>query len=295
MKVARFVGAAAGAAGACVAYGFLEARLYRTRRHVVPCLPPGAAPIRVLQISDTHLQASNRRLTSFLTSLGHEEYDLVIASGDMLGGPEAVEPLAEVLNSLKAATARLFVFGSSDYYVPRLRNYFSYFRRPGSRRRRRRKSRNRTEEFRRLLVDDGWMDLTNRTIEIKLGTLRTQVTGLDDPHLFRDDRTLLVRDPAADFAVCLVHDPAPYDDAARARYDLVISGHTHGGQVRFPIVGALVTNSTLPPKLARWASPIGDAGDSWLFVSPGLGTGRFAPFRFLCPPEASILELTTRT
>jgi predicted MPP superfamily phosphohydrolase len=242
----------------------------------------------VLQISDTHLQVSNRRLTDFLASLGGEEYDLVIASGDMLGGPESVEPLAGALNGLKATTARLFVLGSSDSYVARLRNYF---RRPGSRRRRGRRSRNRTEEFRRLLVDEGWMDLTNRTVEVKLGPLRTQVTGLDDPHLFRDDRTLLVRDPGADFAVCLVHDPAPYADAARARYDLVISGHTHGGQVRFPIVGALVTNSTLPRQLARWDSQV---GESWLFVSPGLGTGKFAPFRFLCPPEASILELTAR-
>jgi predicted MPP superfamily phosphohydrolase len=247
----------------------------------------------VLQVSDTHLQASNQRLLGFLRSLAGEEYDLVIASGDMLGGPDSVEPLAEALNGLAATTARLFVLGSSDYYVPRLRNYWSYFRRR-ARRRRRRTSRNRTEDFRRLLVEGGWMDLTNRTVEIKLGSLRTQVTGLDDPHLFRDDRTLLVRDPAADFAVCLVHDPAPYADAARAHYDLVISGHTHGGQVRFPIVGALVTNSTLPRHLARWESPIGDTGHSWLYVSPGLGTSRFAPFRFLCPPEASILELTPR-
>src|SRR5205823_10279384 len=151
---------------------------------------------------------------------------------------------------------------------------------------------NRTEDFRRLLVQEGWMDLTNRTIEIKLGSLRTQVTGLDDPHLFRDDRTLLVRDPGADFAVCLVHDPAPYDDAARARYDLIVSGHTHGGQVRFPLVGAVVTNSALPRQLARWDSQV---GESCLFVSPGLGTGKFSPFRFLCPPEASVLELTPRT
>lgn len=289
MKAARIVGAAAGAAGACVAYGLVEARLYRTRRHVIPCLPPDAAPIRVLQVSDTHMQASNRRLASFLASLGDEEHDLVIASGDMLGGPDSVEPLARALNGLKATSARLFVLGSSDYYVPRLRNYFNYFKPPGSRRRRRYRNRNRTEELRQLLTENGWVELTNRTVEIKLGTLRTQVTGLDDPHLFRDDRTLLVRDPAADFAVCLAHDPAPYDDAARAGYDLVISGHTHGGQVRFPIVGALVTNSTLPRGLARWAARV---GDTWVFVSPGLGTNKFAPFRFLCPPEASILELT---
>jgi predicted MPP superfamily phosphohydrolase len=305
VKGAGIVGAAAGAAAACVAYGFVEARLYRVRRHVVPCLPPGSAPIRVLQVSDTHLQASNERLLGFLRSLGGEgggkgeEYDLVIASGDMLGGPDSVEPLAEALNGLTATIARLFVLGSSDYYVPRLRNYVSYFRRR-ARRRRRRRNRNRTEEFRALLTGAGWMDLNNRTVELKLGPLRTQVTGLDDPHIHRDDRSLLVRDPAADFAICLVHDPAPYEDAGRAGYDLVISGHTHGGQVRFPVVGAVVSNSTVSPARARWASRIErggiDAGESgWLFVSPGLGTSRFAPFRFLCSPEASVLELVPRS
>jgi uncharacterized protein len=288
VKTARLLGAAAGAAGACVAYGMVEARLYRIRRHVIPCLPAGVAPVRILQVADTHMQASNLRMRAFLASLSDEEYDVVIASGDMLGGTDSVEPMAGVLNQLKATSARLFVLGSSDYYVPKLRNYFRYFKPPGFRRRRRRRNRNRTEEFRRLLIEEGWMELSNRTIEIKLGTLRTQVTGLDDPHLFRDDRSLLVRDPTADFAVCLVHDPSPYDDAARAGYDLVISGHTHGGQVRFPFLGALVTNSTLPPRLARWTARI---GSTWLFVSPGLGTSKFAPFRFLCPPEVSLLEL----
>lgn len=291
MKGLRIVGAAAAAAGACVAYGFVEARRYRTRRHVIPCLPPGAAPVRILEVSDTHMQASNRRLRAFLESLASEEYDVVYAAGDMLGGPDSVEPLAAALNTLRATTARVFVLGSSDYYVPRLRSYVKYLRRPGSTRRRRRRSRNRTEEYRRLLIEAGWMELTNRQVEIKLGTLRTQVTGLDDPHLTRDDRTLLVRDPAADFSLCLVHDPAPYADAARAGYDLVLSGHTHGGQVRMPLIGALVTNSHLPRRYARWTSRI---GDTWLFVSPGLGTSRFAPFRFLCPPEASVVELTPR-
>jgi hypothetical protein len=293
VKSARLLGAAAGAAGVCIAYGVGEARRYQTRRHVIPCLPPGAAPIRVLQVSDTHMQASNRRMQAFLATLAGEDYDVVIASGDMLGGTDSVELVAEALNGLKATTARIFVLGSSDYYVPKLRSYFRYFKPPGFRRRRRRRNRNRTEEFRRLLIEDGWMELSNRTIEIKLGMLRTQVTGLDDPHLFRDDRTMLVRDPAADFAVCLVHDPSPYEDAARAGYDLVITGHTHGGQVRLPLVGALVTNSTLPRRFARWTSRLGDA--TWLFVSPGLGTSKFAPFRFLCPPEVSILHLQPRS
>ncbi|MGH7425130.1 MAG: metallophosphoesterase, partial [Candidatus Methylomirabilales bacterium] len=83
----------------------------------------------------------------------------------------------------------------------------------------------------------------------------------------------------------------PYDAAARAGFDLIVTGHTHGGQVRLPLVGAVVTNSKLPRRYARGLSRIDGA---WLQVNPGLGTGKYAPFRFLCPPEASVLELVAR-
>jgi predicted MPP superfamily phosphohydrolase len=89
----------------------------------------------------------------------------------------------------------------------------------------------------------------------------------------------------------VVHDPAPYQDAAQAGFDLVVAGHTHGGQIRFPLIGAVVTNSTVPRRLALGASWV---GRTLLFVTPGLGTGKFAPYRFLCPPEASVLELVPR-
>ncbi|MEX0791075.1 MAG: metallophosphoesterase, partial [Actinomycetota bacterium] len=84
---------------------------------------------------------------------------------------------------------------------------------------------------------------------------------------------------------------APYADAFKAGYDLAVAGHTHGCQVRFPFVGAVVTNSTLPTSLAKGLSRVGNC---WLFVTPGVGTGKFAPFRFLCPPEASVLTLVPR-
>ena len=73
-------------------------------------------------------------------------------------------------------------------------------------------------------------------------------------------------------------------------YGLILSGHTHGGQVRLPFVGALVTNSQVPTKLAMGLSRLGPAV---LHVSPGLGTSKFAPFRFLCRPEATVLELVS--
>lgn len=277
--------AAAGLAP--VAYGFVEARRYRVGHYSLPVLPPGANPISILQVSDFHLRTANRRMIRFLESLASEEHDLVLATGDLLGGPDAVDECLRLLNGLRARVARVFVFGSSDYYAPVLKNYLDYF----LNRRRHGTSRNPTERFRGRLVSEGWLDLNNAAVTLDLNATRTQITGLDDPYLKRDQRELLVRDPEAELAMLVVHDPAPYDHAFRAGYDLAIAGHTHGGQVRLPGLGAVVTNSTLPTSLAMGASKV---GGSWLFVTPGVGTGKYAPFRFLCPPEASVIELVPR-
>jgi predicted MPP superfamily phosphohydrolase len=92
-------------------------------------------------------------------------------------------------------------------------------------------------------------------------------------------------------AIGVVHTPDVVSEWALGGYDLVLAGHTHGGQVRIPGVGAVVTNCTLPPALAAGLHRIGGA---WLHVSPGLGTGRFSPIRFNCRPEATLLRLRSR-
>lgn len=277
-----------GGAVCCIGYGFIEARLPRVRTHTLPVLPQSHPGIRILQISDTHLRKSNRRLRRFLDSLANEEYDFVLATGDLLGEPAALEDCTRLLNALKGRSGRFFVFGSSDYYAPGFKSYLDYFRK----RRRHSTRRNPTEEFRSSLVDDGWTDLSNQTKSLTIDGFSWQITGLDDPYLKRDDKSLLVRTPEARFALCVVHDPAPHEIAAEAGFDLIVSGHTHGGQVRFPLIGAVVTNSTTPTSRARWTTKL---NGSYLFVSPGLGTGKFAPFRFMCRPEASVLELVART
>lgn len=277
--------AAAGLAP--VAYGFVEAKRFRIGRYQVPVLPPGANPITILQVSDFHLRPQNKRMIRFLKSLSLEEYDLVFATGDLLGGLDAVDDTLGILNGLRARTARMVVFGSSDYFAPVLKNYLDYFRK----RRRHGRVRNPTHEFRRSLLAAGWLDMNNANVVMDVNGTNVHFTGLDDPYLKWDNRDLLGRDPAAELAVLVVHDPAPYADAFKAGYDLAVAGHTHGGQVRFPFVGAVVTNSTLPTSLAKGLSRV---GNSWLFVTPGVGTGKFAPFRFLCPPEASVLTLVPR-
>ena len=293
MKLRAAARAAVLAAAALGAYGTLEAKRYRRREYTIAALPPGADPMRVLHVSDLHLAPSNRALIKFVEALGDETYDLVFATGDFLSEPESVDICARLLNGLRGKDGRFFVLGSSDYFAPTFKTYFEYFmkvRRHGVRR-------NPTPKFRAALVTEGWHDMTNRNLTAECNGTTIQITGLDDPYLGWDDRSLVKRDPAARLGICVVHDPGPYREAIEAGYDLVISGHTHGGQVRFPFVGAVVTNSTLPTRLARGLaridseSPEAGRQDGYLFVTPGLGVSKFAPFRFLCPPEASILNL----
>lgn len=272
---------------ACFLWGLIEAKLYRIRGHTLAVLPPESPSIRILQVSDFHMRRSNRRLARFLESLSTETFDVVLATGDLIGEPKVISECARLLNQLRALSGRYFVLGASDYYSPKLKNYLDYFlkrRRPGTRR-------NPTSDFTRRLVDAGWIDLTNVNEAALWKGIEVQLTGLDDAYLRRDDRSLLGRDAKAGLAICVTHDPAPYLDAAERGYDLMISGHTHGGQVRFPLIGAVVTNSDVPRSRARWISQV---GRMLLFVSPGLGTGKYAPFRFLCRPEASILQLVPR-
>jgi len=115
-----------------------------------------------------------------------------------------------------------------------------------------------------------------------------EVVGLDDPHIERHDLRIAPRTDHGSVGLAVVHAPDPVAELAALGYDLILSGHTHGGQVRLPVLGALVTNSTIPTKLSMGLSRL---GRSFLHVSPGLGTSKYAPFRFLCRPEGTLLEL----
>jgi uncharacterized protein len=127
--------------------------------------------------------------------------------------------------------------------------------------------------------------------------LEVAAAGVDDPHLGLDryDRVAGRSDGASALRLGLTHSPEPrvLDRFAADGYDLVLAGHTHGGQLRVPGVGALVTNCGLDRSRARGASRWG--AHTWLHVSAGLGTSPFAPVRFACPPEATLLTLVPRS
>ena len=254
-------------------------------RYTVPVLPPDASrPLTVLHLSDLHFLASDESKARFLSAL--PQPDIAVVTGDVLGEPEAVEISVAALRPLRGRLASYFVLGSNDYFAPQPLNYAAYFR---GKRRHRKGIPGRSPDLVAQLEADGWVYLKNRKTSAQLDGVRAEILGLDDPHIERHDLRVAPRTDPEAFGLSIVHSPDPVPELAALGYQLVLSGHTHGGQVRLPFVGALVTNSTIPTRLSMGLSRF---GPTVLHVSPGLGTSKYAPFRFLCRPEATLLELT---
>jgi predicted MPP superfamily phosphohydrolase len=276
----------AGAGASCVLYGMLvEHHWFRLARYRLDILPTSAGTgITILHLSDLHFVVGDRRKQRFIEAL--PPADVTIVTGDILGEADAVEAVVAVLARIRARLGSFFVLGSNDYYRPRPLNYFHYF--TDDRSRRRRIHRSRANDLARALEAEGWVHLKNVRREVTLDGVAVELLGLDDPHIHRADLSVAPRRASGRFGLAVVHSPDPAPELAALGYDLIVAGHTHGGQVRFPIVGALVTNSHMPRALAMGLHRL---GGSFLHVSPGIGTSKYAPFRFLCRPEAALLEL----
>lgn len=271
----------------CVAYGVLvERRAYRVVRYRLDILPAGGPEtLTVLHLSDLHFTSVDAKKVRFLAEL--PPADVTVITGDLLAEPQAVETGVAAIRPARGILASWFVLGSNDYYVPGPMNPLSYFI-PKRRRRPRRASRGRWREMVAMLEADGWQDLTNARREVDVGGLPVELLGLDDAHIWRHDLRVAPRTSPERFGFALMHSPDSAPETAACGYDLIVAGHTHGGQIALPLVGPLVTNSAMPRRLA---SGLIRLGGSWMSLSPGLGTSKFAPFRFLVPPEVTYLDL----
>ncbi len=276
---------------ACLAYAsIIEIDSFRLRRVDVPILPAGERPIRILHLSDLHLLPSHGEKQAWVASLAALEPDLVVDTGDNLSHPDAIPYLIRCLGRLLDRPG-VFVMGSNDYYAPKPKNPFVYFE---------------TREGPPTLTGElpwremiaqfnlaGWQDLTQRRAMVEVAGIKIEFRGTDDGHLELDDYSQVAGPPesGADLSIGVTH--APYlrilDPMAADQMDLILAGHTHGGQVCLPFYGALVTNCDLDTKRVKGLSAHHGTA---LHVSGGLGTSPWAPIRFACPPEATLLTLT---
>ncbi|MBW8172162.1 metallophosphoesterase [Ornithinimicrobium sp. Arc0846-15] len=305
----RLAAVAAGVGVGAFAYSTLvEPRAFALRRFAAAVLPPGSPEIRVLHVSDLHLAPGQEYRAQWLRGLDVLEPDLVISTGDNLSHMEAVPLALEAYGPLLDRPG-MFVLGSNDYFPPTLKNPLRYFNDSHSRGEQMTDLRLPTQDLIDGFVGAGWSDLTNARGRTRLRGLDFEFVGVDDPHLGYD-RYAEVAGPADPFAALTIGvTHAPYtrvlDAMSRDGADLLIAGHTHGGQVCLPFYGALVTNCDLDRTrakgLSRWwpgagrtPSEFAPEDAAYLHVSAGLGAGRLSPMRLACRPEATLLTLMPR-
>lgn len=251
-------------------------------------MPAGSKPIRVLQIGDIHLAPWQKAKMRFLKSLAKREFDLVVNTGDNLGHKQSIPTLLEALSPILSRPG-VFVHGSNDYYAPVAKNPLGYIfhesKRPNS-------EQLPTDKLTTGFEQAGWLNLNNSEATLVISGTAIRFIGVDDYHIGLSEFEKLKH--SNDFTIALTH--APYMEAIEKLTGLgaklIFAGHTHGGQVRLPIIGALTTNSDLPNKFARGVSAWEFEGrSSILSVVAGLGNSIYAPVRFFCRPEVRLITL----
>ncbi|MCW2523987.1 MAG: metallophosphoesterase [Frankiales bacterium] len=287
---------ALGVAGAAAAiYGCLiEPHRFVLRRFTVPVLDPGTPELKVLHVSDLHLTSAQRDKQDWISGLARLKPDLVVNTGDTSSDPNGIPAIMRALGPLFDFPG-VFVPGNNDYYIPRLRSPLRYFlpdkvgdlsgRQPMP-----------WEELASSMAGAGWLDLTHRRSTIDVAGVPVALAGTDDPHL-RKARYAKIAGLANQDAVVrigVIHSPEPalLTRFAADRYDLVLAGHTHGGQVRIPFGPPIVTNCGIDRARARWLHPWDE--HMWFNVCAGLGSNPYLPLRFACRPEAVLLTLVPR-
>lgn len=295
------------AAGVCAGAGLttflwanqVELRAFKLKRVEVDLLKPGALaragrkePLRILHISDFHMLPKHQLKQNWVASLAALNPDLVVNTGDNLSSADAVPSVLAAQGDLLNRPG-VFVFGTNDYFAPKPVNPFKYLT---GKKRKPSEVELPWRDMRAAFIERGWQDATHKRLAFKAGGVRVAVTGVDDPHHNLDDYAQVAGAPNrdADLAIGLSHSPEPHvlDQFAEDGYDIVLSGHTHGGQVCLPFDRAIVTNCGIDRSraagLSRWTERM------WVHVSNGLGTSPYAPVRLFCRPSATLIEVGER-
>ncbi|MEJ7840462.1 MAG: metallophosphoesterase [Rubrobacter sp.] len=263
------------ASAALGAGGLLYAREVEPRRLEVVrpelTLPRLAAEFdgyRVVQIGDLHLDDWSKpaRLGRISDLVNAERPDLIVVTGDFASYSAKrldTEKLIGALGRLSAPDGALAILGNHDYLTD-------------------------VDLIRHCIREAGLTELLNEAVTLRRGGSELHVAGVDDVMEGRSRLDLILRElPEGGAAVLLAHEPDFADvAAATGRFDLQLSGHSHGGQVRVPLLGKAV----LPPFSQRYTRGLHEVGGMLLYTNRGLGTVH-ARLRFGCRPEITVLTL----
>lgn len=242
------------------------------QRILLPKLPPEFHGFRIVQLSDIHHSPflSEGEIAQAVSYANELKADLTVLTGDYIShSTDYIPGCARALGRLQAPHGVYAVLGNHDHWTdgPATATAFT---------------------------DQGIRILTNENVRIELGAASIRLLGVDDLMVGRDDLPSAMIDTSNDeVRILLCHNPRIIREAARAEIDLVLSGHTHGGQINWRLL-----TGRKDPKTYRWlrrpsrrlTRGHAQLGATQLYVNRGLGTV-IAPLRYGCPPEITLLEL----
>jgi predicted MPP superfamily phosphohydrolase len=232
-------------------------------------LPSSCHGLRIVQISDIHhgLFLPKEWLSDAVKKANRLKPDIIALTGDYVTySRRNIEPAAEILGRLRARLGVYAVLGNHDFRVDADAV---------------------TSALRRQHIDV----LRNRHVDLRLGGESLYLAGVDDYGYGADLRRAIKGVPQGAARVLLAHNPRIIHLASRHGVSLVLSGHTHGGQVNLPILGSVYGRS---PERLRYKIGWDRMGATQIYVSRGIGT-IVLPCRLRCPAEITHLELLQGT
>jgi uncharacterized protein len=251
-------------------YLYLESHSLALRRYrvAIRALPPAFEGFTILHLSDLHDKEFGNAGEELISLIRQESFDMVALTGDLVSGERPrLTPALDLVAGLQAIWDRPIysVCGNHDWRLGR------------------------APEFNDRLGEAGVRVLSNSSTFLERGKDRIWIVGVDDPVTSRDRLDLALRDTDnRSPRLLLSHSPQIYPQAITTGMDLMLSGHTHGGQVRIPMLGAAYV-----PKMGFfpvWDYGLFNDGASTLIVSGGLGESGL-PIRFNMRPELALITL----
>ncbi len=264
---------------------YVETKRYRLEIERVTIGSGNGKMLRILHISDLHLCHPESDKVAFLQKITAEDYDLVFLTGDIFEDYTGLAYAGSIL-AKKPRLGAYAVLGNHDYH-----EYNLFHKIVGRFNRRFRHPPNKRDvaPLVKALEQNGFTVLRNSAVS--LPDEKIHIIGIDYPGIEEEKLQKLARQAKPGHAILtLFHIPNNLDYISRAGVDLAVGGHTHGGQIRIPGFGAIITDSEAPRK---HASGIFKSGKTTFHVSRGLGADPRTNFRLFCPPAATILEVST--
>ncbi|ASN05921.1 metallophosphoesterase [Virgibacillus necropolis] len=223
---------------------------------------------KIIQFSDTHIgfHYSLEQLEELVQTINNQKPDLIVFTGDLVDAPNDYNwntTLIRILGSLDAKYGKYWIYGNHDHG--------GYG----------------TNIVKNVMDQAGFNLLQNQHTTIKKGQESFVLAGIDDVMLGNPnlEKTLNQIDPSL-FTLLLAHEPDFADKTINYPVDVQLSGHSHGGQVRLPIIGHLYT----PLYAQKYVNGKYQVDHLTLYVTKGIGTTRL-PYRFLCKPEIYVYTL----